>query len=98
MFFLSDSLLYILVKKKEAWVLFIPNFKWGNFWEEGDKVLKEDESTIQYSTFTGIAINQKKSGEKMLEEMSWNSEVENGVVILKGDISHLVTNKNFNFT
>lgn len=30
--------------------------------------------------------------------MSWNSEVENGVVILKGDISHLVTNKSFNFT
>jgi len=33
----------------------------------------------------------------MLEEMSKNSEVEKGVIILKGDIQHLVTNKSFNY-
>jgi len=40
--FLSDSLIYILVKQKEARVLFIPNFNKGSFWEEGDKILKSD--------------------------------------------------------
>jgi len=41
--FLSDSILYILVKQKEARLLFIPNFNRGSFWEEGDKILSEDK-------------------------------------------------------
>lgn len=45
-FFITDSLLYILVKEKEARVLYIPSFNRGNFWEEGDKALKEDESEM----------------------------------------------------
>jgi hypothetical protein len=55
-FFISDSILYILVKQKEARVLYIPNFYRGDFWEEGQRLIEEDDSSSPPKYSSGKAI------------------------------------------
>ena len=90
--FLSDSIIYILVKTKEARVLYAPNFQRGNFWEEGLISIEFDQRARMSQVMS------ESPGEKMVRDISRNAEVDRDISILKGDIRHSVTFRRQNFT
>lgn len=96
MFFISDSILLILVNKKETRILFIPHFPPGSFSYEGIRIKQsEDESkSVTNKLYSKMQLSQ---GEVQLRELSEKSELESGTTLLDGYIRYSITADKPNF-
>ena len=80
-YFLSESVLFILVNKKEVKVVYTPQFAPGFYdCNKGDAVGDEADSTSM------LSIASKK--EKQWTNLTMYAEKERGYTLLSGDISH----------
>ena len=99
-YFISDSILMILVNKKETRILFIPYFAPGSFWYEGNKIKEEEDQKNPMSKNKYFGLHGPSPGENSLRELSAKSELESGNTLLDGYIRYSVTadKQNFNHT
>ena len=96
-YFISDSILLILVNKKETRILFIPHFPPGSFNYEGIRIKKaEDEKQVQPNKL--LASYYMSEGESQLRELSAKSELESGNTLLDGCIRYSITADKPNFS
>ena len=94
-FFISDSILLILVNKKETRILYIPHFPHGAFNYDGIKIKQiEDENQKQPKYLGNYKISE---GEACLRELSAKSELESGNTLLDGSIRYSITADKPNF-
>ena len=96
-YFISDSILMILVNKKEIRVLYIPYFLPGSIWKDGIKIKTEEDSKAINSRYKDQNINKQSFGETKLIEWSKKSEFEIGHTLLDGDIISSNINEKQNF-
>lgn len=94
-YFISDSILMILVNKKEVRILFIPYFPPGSFWYEGLKIKEVEDSRSNLPKNKGLY--KPSPGENQLRELSTKSELETGTTLLDGNIRYSVTAEKQNF-
>ncbi|CAI2383783.1 unnamed protein product [Moneuplotes crassus] len=104
-YFVSDSIVMILVNKKEARVLYIPHFLPNSFGYEGHKIMEESAVKSQevnkaFSKKKNYGRYKKSPGEESLREHSQKSELESGATILEGNIRYSIVadKQNFNNT
>lgn len=93
--FLSDSILMILVNKKEVRILFIPSFLPGSFAEDGLKLKQIEDSK------SGLAdkgsMFRVSLGEQLIRDLSLKAEVEKGTKILNQNTKYALTRDSQNF-
>ena len=95
--FLSDSVVMILVNKKEVRILFIPDFWPYSFVEEGLKIKQKEDEKNPMNDKSRKAMFRISLGEDFLRELSMKAEIEKGTRILDGNIKYLVTSDKQNF-
>lgn len=96
--FVSDSVIMILVNKKEARLLFIPSFLPGSFCKEGLEMKEIEDSKVMTIETHSNSLFQVSLGEDFLRDLSIKAEVEKDVRLLDGNIRYTETSEKQNFT
>ena len=94
-FFISDSILFVLVNKKEPRILYIPHFPHGAFNYDGIKIKQVEDDNQKYKNVIGSF--KISGGELCLRELSAKSELESGNSLLDGSIRYSITADKPNF-
>jgi len=96
-YFISDSILMILVNQKEVRILYIPHFLPGSYWYEGHKNKTSVDGQAVKPTKKFINKHNPSQGEAHLREVSCKSELESGTTLLDGNLRWSITADKPNF-